>query len=127
MTIQALFEKVYSEIAAGNFDGAVASLPENISFNVAGKSVLSGKYDKSTILSGYLTKLKELSGWDLKLEIHDVLVSPRHATVLLTYSMERKGQKTQLRSVHVWRLENEKIVAGYEYPRDMYQFDSVMI
>ncbi len=124
-TVLAALEKFYSELANGNPTAAATALPENISFAVAGKSSVAGKYNKQTFFSEYLMKLRELSGGELKMEIHDILGSDRHATALLTYSVTRDGTTTQVRSVHVWRAENGKLAAGYEYPRDMYQFDLI--
>jgi hypothetical protein len=120
-----VLKKLYTELSKGNFSAAGFELPDNVTFNVAGKSLLAGKYTKETFTTSYLSKLKELSGNALKLEVHDVLESDRHATVLLTYSVNRNGQSTQIRSVHVWRMENGIPVAGYEYPRDMYQYDLI--
>jgi hypothetical protein len=110
-------EKLYSELAKGNLSAAAETLPHNMTFAIAGKSKLAGKYSKETFFSEYFMKLKEIPG-GLKMEIHDILASDRHATALLTYN-------DKIRAVHVWRLENGKPVAGYEYPRDMYQYDSV--
>jgi ketosteroid isomerase-like protein len=118
-------EKFYSDLIGGDQTAAASSLPENVTFAVAGKSLLAGKYTKATFFSEYITKLKELSGGKLNLEVHDVLGGDRHATVLLTHTVDRKGVNSQIRAVHVWRVENGKPIAGYEYPRDMYQYDSI--
>jgi len=124
-SIVSSLEKLYSNLSKGNLEASAQDLPDTMTFNVAGKSLLAGKYSKETFFKGYVTKLHELSGGTLKVEVHDVLASERHATVLLTYSLSRKEQSAQLRSVHVWRIENAKLIAGYEYPRDMYLYDSV--
>ena len=121
----ALLEKIYSELVRQNTAGLQSLLPTNMTFNVAGKSSLAGKYTHETFLTEYCAKLKSGAGGNLKMEIHDILASDRHATVLLTYTVEQSGAPSQIRAVHVWRIENQQPIAGYEYPRDMYQYDSI--
>jgi ketosteroid isomerase-like protein len=67
----------------------------------------------------------ELSNGSLKMEIHDIFANDRHGVVLVTDHFTRKGEPIQLRLVHVWRFENGKPVAWYEYARDLYQFDAI--
>jgi ketosteroid isomerase-like protein len=120
-----LLEKVYTDFAKGDFAAALSALPAQMTFQISGKSLLAGKYDKSSFLTGYLTKLKELSGGTFQLEVHDILASDRHATVLVTSRLTRAGKPVELRGVHVWRFEKGQAVAWYEYPRDLYQFDAI--
>jgi uncharacterized protein len=121
----ALLESFYSHFVKGDWNAALAECPEQITFQVAGKSKLAGKFTKANFVQGYASKLQEVSGGTYQLEVHDILVSDRHATVLATSRVTRDGKTTELRGVHVWRVENGKPVAWYEYPRDLYQFDTV--
>jgi ketosteroid isomerase-like protein len=45
--------------------------------------------------------------------------------VLATDKLTRNGKTLEYRTVHVWRIENGKPVAWYEYPRDLYQYDAI--
>lgn len=67
----------------------------------------------------------EMTAQSLKIEVHEILASDRHGVALASDHFTRKGEKVQLRTVHVWRFENGKPVAWYEYPRDLYQFDTL--
>jgi ketosteroid isomerase-like protein len=120
-----LLEKFYASFVKGDWAAALAECPEQITFQVAGKSQLAGKFTKATFVQGYASKLQEISGGTYQLEVHDILVSDRHATVLASTRVTRDGKATELRGVHVWRIEGGKPVAWYEYPRDLYQFDTV--
>ncbi len=120
-----LLEKLYAQLAAGEFASALDACDDAFTFQVPGKSKIAGKFTKSTFIQEFVLQLKELSGGSHSLEIHDILSSDLHATVLATQKIERGGKKTELRTVHVWRFSKGKPLAGYEYPRDLYLFDQV--
>ena len=120
-----LLEKLYAAFSQGDVEAVLELCSDKITFQIAGKSRLAGKYTKATFGPEFVGKLLEMSGGTLKIEIHDILASDRHAAVLVTDTLTRKGEKVQVRTVHVWRFENGKPVAWYEYPRDMYQYDAV--
>jgi uncharacterized protein len=120
-----LLTRMYSAYAAGDFAAVAECCAENATFQVPGKSPLAGKYDRAGWVTGLLLKQRERSGGTLKTEVHDVLASDRHGLVLTTETLVREGKKVEYRSVHVWRLEDGRPVAGYLYPRDLYQFDAI--
>ncbi len=120
----ALLEKLYADFAQGNVNAVLAACADQVTFQVPGKSPLAGKYTKATFVQ-FATKLDELSGGTFKLDVHDVLASDLHAVVLATEKLTRGGKTSEYRAVHVWRMENGKPVAWYEYPRDLYQFDAI--
>lgn len=119
-----IFEKIYAHIQENQFEKALSLLPENVTFQVAGKSKLAGKFTKENFLSGYAAQLKELSQSTYQFQLHDILVSDLHATILATVKVSTHGKPVELRTVHVWRIDHGKPIAGYEYPRDLYQFDA---
>jgi ketosteroid isomerase-like protein len=120
-----ILEKMYADFAKGDLPAMLAACDDKITFQVAGQSQVAGKFTKADFVSGFVAKLMELTGGTLKVEVHDVLASDRHGVVLASDHFTRAGQVVQLRTVHVWRFENGKPVAWYEYPRDMYQFDKL--
>ncbi len=118
-----LMEKLYKHLAQGDFAGFLSGCHPSLSFQIPGKSALAGKYTQATFGPGLAMKMRELSGGTYQLEVHDVLASDLHATLLGTATLTRHGKKTEYRTVHVWRFEDGKPVAGYEYPRDLYAYD----
>ena len=120
-----LLEKIYLDISKNDWTAVLAACSDQITFQVPGKSRLAGKYTKSNVVQEFATKLKELSNGSLQIEVHDILASDRHATVLASDRITRDGKTIELRTVHVWRFENGSPIAWYEYPRDLYQFDTV--
>jgi ketosteroid isomerase-like protein len=121
----ATLEKLYSHFAQGDMHAVLALCAEQVTFQVPGKSKLAGKYTKADFEQGFAMKLRELSGGTFKLEVHDILASDLHAAVLATQRLTRAGKPVEFRTVHIWRFEAGKPVAWYEYPRDLYQFDTV--
>ena len=120
-----VIEKMYQDFARGDLASMLNACADNVTFQLAGKSRLAGKYTKENFGQGFVAKLMELTNQTLKVEVHDILASDRHGVVLASDLFTHKGEKVQLRTVHVWRFENGKPVAWYEYPRDLYQFDAI--
>jgi ketosteroid isomerase-like protein len=118
-------ETFYANLAKNDVPAALSLCMDNVTFQVAGKSRLAGKFTKANFGEGWVTPLRELSGSTHKMEIHDILAGDQHGTVLATHRLTRSGKTVELRTVHVWRFEGGKPLAGYEYPRDLYQFDAV--
>ena len=121
-----LLEKLYADFARGDIPAVMGACDDKITFQFPGKSRFAGKFTKADFPQKFLALLMEMTGGTLKLDVHDILASDRHAVALATDRFERKGEKFELRTVHVWRFENGKPVAWYEYPRDLYYFDQVM-
>lgn len=119
----ALLAKIYSKFVEGNVDGFLNDCPDSMTFQIAGKSKLAGKFNKTNFKSDYFKKMNELSLGTYKFEIHDILASDLHATVLGTVKATVNSKNYEIRTVHVWRLDQGQPIAGYEYPRDLYQFD----
>lgn len=124
LTNSETLHKIYEKYAAGDVSGMLALCHDKISFSIPGKSKLAGKYTKENFQSHFMNTLAEISNGTFKIEVHDVLASDRHGVVLNTETLESGGKTSQLRTVHVWRFENGQPVAFYEYPRDLYEFDS---
>ncbi len=115
---------MYSHFVEGDFQAMLADCDDAVTFQVAGKSPLAGKFTKANFESAFGSKLKELSNGTFSFEVHDVMASDLHGTVLATCKIMGKEKMLELRTVHVWRFQNGKPVAGYEYTRDLYQFDA---
>jgi ketosteroid isomerase-like protein len=122
---QASLEAIYELWRKRQFAPMLDLLPETASFQVAGKSVLAGKYSRANFLSEFLERQWTLSEQTFSMEVHDILTSDRHALVLTTESLLREGKRLEYRCVHVWRMEGGKPSAWYLYSRDLYQFDAI--
>lgn len=122
-----ILARVYSHFMEGNFDAMLELCSEKVTFQVAGKSPLAGKFTRETFSDQFGSKLKLLTGGTYHFDAHDILASDLHATVLATVKMTVHGKAHEFRTVHVWRFENGKPLAGYEYARDLYAFDQAFL
>lgn len=118
-----VLSKIYTQFSEGRYQAMLDACTDTMTFQVAGKSPLAGKFTKATFIEGFAKKLKDLSQGTYNFEVHDILASDLHGTVLATAKFLRNGKTIELRTVHVWRFENGKPLAGYEYARDLYQSD----
>jgi uncharacterized protein len=119
-----ILEKIYNDFAKGDIPAMLAACDDKVTFEVKGKGKLAGKFTKADVGQKFFGKIAEIAGSDYKLEVHDILASDRHGVVLVSGVVNRGGEKHSLRAAHVWRIENGRPVAWYEYPRDMYAFDA---
>ena len=115
--------KIYSHYAEGNYQALLGICSDAFTFQVSGKSKLAGKYKKDNFEIGFMNLMNSLSKGTYQLHVHDILASDLHGTVLGTIELQVNGKKIEIRTVHVWRFENGKPVAAYEYPRDLYAYD----
>lgn len=116
-------QRIYSRLSEKDGAGALALCSKDITFQLAGKSSVSGKRQGQGIQTEWLNRI-----WaepSFRFEVHDILASDRHGIVLASSYVSRNGKETQMRLVHVWRIEEGSPVAWYEYPRDLYQFDAL--
>lgn len=120
-----ILNKIYSDFSKNDLTSLMAACADEVTFQVAGKSKLAGKFTKETFEQNYLAPMLEMTDHTLKLEVHDILASDRHAVALASQTLVRDGKTVQMRTVHVWRFENGKPVAWYEYPRDLYAYDAL--
>ncbi len=117
-------KRFYAAYATGDVAGMLAPCGEAVTFQLAGKSKLAGKYDRAS-LGKLIETMKTLGGGTLKSDIHDITATDQHGMVLMTNTVTRDGKKHEYRCVHVWRIQGGKPIAWYEYPRDLYQYDAI--
>lgn len=117
--------RFYDALAKADVGAALSVCADEVTFQVAGKSKLAGKFNRSTVAAGLFGKMTELGGGSFKSDIHDITATDLHGMVLMTNTVMRNGTKHEYRTVHVWRIQGGKPIAWYEYPRDMYQYDAI--
>lgn len=116
--------RFYAAFAKGDVAGMLAPCGEAVTFQIAGKSKLAGKYDRAG-LGKLVEAMRTLGGGTLRSDIHDVTATDAHGMVLMTNTVTRDGKKHEYRTVHVWRIQGGRPIAWYEYPRDLYQYDAI--
>ena len=117
-------KRLYQLWHAGDVSAIEKEFSPKLTFEIKGRSLVSGKHDRAQF-AALFAKMKELSGGTFQSEIHDMMVSDRHALVLATHRLTKGGAPVEYRSVQVWRFENGLPIAGYEYLRDHEQFQQI--
>jgi ketosteroid isomerase-like protein len=117
-------QKIYRDFCEGNFDRMLAQLPDAVTFQVSGQSPLAGKFTKTNFTESFGRLAQTLTKNTYQFVVHDILASDLHGTVLGTVKLTVNGKPIELRTVHVWRIDQGAPIAGYEYTRDLYQFDA---
>ena len=120
----ATLTRFYAALARGDVSAMLAPCDETVTFQVPGRSRLAGKYDRAGF-AALVGKLRALGDGTFTPDIHDITATDAHGMVLMTNTVTRHGTKHEYRSVHVWRIQEGKPIAWYEYPRDLYQFDAI--
>lgn len=120
-----ILEKLYSDLAKGDLEAVLKACSESMTFQISGKSKIAGKYTKTNFASELVSKWNELSNGTYQLEVHDILAGDQHVAVLASARLTRDGKPAEYRTAHVWRFGSGQPLAWYEYPRDLYQFDSI--
>ena len=73
----------------------------------------------------FLTELRLCGDMSGRRVIELGISAPSNAVALASVKFTKAGQTVEYRSAQVWRIENGKPVAWYEYLRDGYQFDAI--
>ena len=119
-----LIRAVYTEFGKGNLAGVLALCSPDIRFHFRGDNVLAGDYDGEG-LAQIAMKLGQLAGPSLQMHIEDVLADDTRGVVFLrdTFTRQDNGEPYDVRLLHVYRIENGKLVSFDELPFDQEAFD----
>jgi uncharacterized protein len=103
-----LLRRGYEAFAAGDIDTVLGVFAPDIKWHVGGENQLSGDYTGHEEVVAFFSKLFEVTGGTLRLELHEVLVNDAHGAVLVTQIAEREGQTLHGREVHWWNIADGK-------------------
>ena len=108
----------YDAFAKGDIPSVLGIFAEDIAWHVPGRSPLSGDYRGHQEVVGFFTKAMELSGGTLRVEADEILADGERIIALTTVSAERNGQTWSSQEVHVWRVQDGRVVAFREFQGD---------
>jgi len=110
--------KAYEDFAQGNIDAVFAVFDTSIRWHVPGHSPLSGDFTGHDQIAGFFRRTMELSGGTFSIDVHDILADGDIAVALVTVNAQRNGISASFPEVHVWRMEDGKVVEFCEYQGD---------
>jgi len=95
-----------------------AAFDPGITWRVPGHSPLSGDLQGHDQIGGFFRRTFELSGGAFSIDVHNVLAADDLVVALTTVNAERNGVKASFPEVHVWRMQNGKVIEFREYQGD---------
>ena len=122
---RALMERYLAASRAGDGDAIAACLADDVTMEIQGRSRHAGTYRGP---DGFRDAVGRISGdADVAaiLEVHDVLVSERHAVGLVRERFCRDGHCVDTDRVVVYELRDGHIAAIRTYDSDVYAYDEL--
>jgi len=110
----------YTALSNGSLDGLLA---DDVVFHVPGHGPLAGRHQGRDEVLGYLARYLDQTGGGLNLEPEAVMAGDGHIAVLVRVTGERDGEALDERGVHIFRVQDGKILERWSFPQDSYVID----
>jgi ketosteroid isomerase-like protein len=114
----AIIRKAYEDFAHGNIPAVFAAFDAAITWHIPGHSSLSGDFKGHDQIGEFFRRTMELSGGAFSIDVHNVLVDGDLVVTLVTVNAQRNEVSASFPEVHVWRMENGKVIEFREYQGD---------
>jgi ketosteroid isomerase-like protein len=121
---EALLRKAYADFGAGDIDAFWAACSDGFTFNVPGKSQVSGSFKGREQFMGMLGTVMQASGGAFEETVHDVLANDEHGVVLAVHRFTRDGKPREYRTAHIYHINNGKLQECWEQPQDQAAFEA---
>lgn len=119
-----LIRDAYAAFARGDFDGYLSSCTPDFTFNVPGKSAMSGSYKARDGFMVLVGKVGQITAGNFDEVVHDVLANDTHGVVLAVHKLTRDGKAYEYRTAHVYEIRNGKLAECWEQPQDQASFEA---
>jgi len=119
LTDVSVLRDAYAAFAAGDIPGVLATFDENITWHVPGSSLISGDYVGHEGAIEFFTKVDELSGGTLRVQVDELLDNGTGKLVgLVTLSGTVNGRRGSFPSAQIWGVTNGKVTSYVEHYGD---------
>jgi ketosteroid isomerase-like protein len=112
----------YEAFGKGDIDGYLDACTDDFTFNVPGRSGISGIWVGRQGLYGLAGKVMTITGGTFREDVEDVLANDRHAVVLARHRFTRDGVSKDYLTAHVYEVRDGKLAACFEQARDADSF-----
>ena len=120
--LEEIIREAYASFGRGDIDGYFRSCTSDFTFNVPGKSGISGIWVGKQGLHDLASKAMALSDGTFQEEVEDVLANDRNAVVLARHRFMRDRSSKDYRTAHVYEVRNGQLARCFEQPRDSAAF-----
>jgi ketosteroid isomerase-like protein len=122
-----LVRRGYAAFGSGDMGTLRELIAPDVIWHTGGHSPLSGDYKGIEETLGLFARFFELSGGDMRQELHDVLANDEHAVVLLKQHIGRPdGRSYDGNDVHVFHITDGKVTEFWNHPGDEAAADAVL-
>lgn len=121
--LESTIREAYAAFGLGDVDGYLQTCTEDFSFNVPGRGAIAGSWHGKKGLYELARQVMQVSGGSFREEVEDVLANDDHGVVLARHRFTRDGQLRDYKTAHVYNIQNGKLAACWEQPRDLSVFD----
>jgi ketosteroid isomerase-like protein len=123
----ALVRRGYAAFGSGDMGTLRELIAADVVWHSGGNNPLTGDYEGIDATLGLFGRLFEISGSDLKQELHAVLADDEHAVVLIKQHLGRPDGRTyDANDVHVFHVKDGKVVEFWGLPGDQAANDAVL-
>ena len=116
-------QTAYAAFGAGDMATLSDLFADDIVWHSAGDNILSGDYVGKDAVFGLFAQLVQETGGSFKNDIHDILANDDHGVALVSSTANRGGKTLDSRAVHVFHMDNGKLVEFWNFPEDPAQVD----
>ena len=117
--------KGYEAFSKGDVAAFDDILTPNCVWHVPGRGQLAGDKRGKDAVVAYFTRLGELSGGSIAVDLHDVIANDDHVVGLHRTSAHRGEQSYETTEAVVFHMRDGRIAEAWEHPYNLYAQDEI--
>jgi ketosteroid isomerase-like protein len=117
-----LIAECYDRLARGDMAGVIAMCDKSMVYKCFGSSLISGTFDNATI-GNHMGQVMQLCNGTFKQSVMGTVANDYGGMSLVNSYFERNGQPIELRTMHIWKINEGKFVSWEEYPGSETEFN----
>jgi uncharacterized protein len=115
-----LLRSNYEAFTNGDVSPILNSFADDIQWHVSGRSPVAGDYSGKAEVLDFFSRMMDLYGGTLRLEVIDGFANDEHGIVITRESAEFAGQPLEYSGIHHWTFDGPSCVRFQNYTDDAY-------
>jgi uncharacterized protein len=118
-----LMKDVYAAFTVGDLAKAATYWTEDCVHHYPGRSQLAGSHKCRDEATAFATRMFELTGGNIQMEICDIGASDERAFAVVRTTYARNGRSLEMPFINVAQIRDGRITEFWTYPEDQYAVD----